>query len=203
MNYGYSPQQFQAPYQAQYMPQQMNFTPLNTAPQGPMDRLAELQYNAQMRDAQAQARMMTQQPQGPRMLSVGSIDEAKGFLSPNDGSCIYFVNNNLNEIYSKQLDFSTGKSIFNVYKLIPIQEPPASPQEPVKAQGNDFITREEYDTLRGEYEAIKDEIQFLKKELKYYEAKSNAGNQSNQKWSEPAGITKSDGEQQPTISKNS
>lgn len=200
MNYGYSPHQFQTPYQSQYMPQQVNFNPLNTSPQGPTDRLAELQYSAQIRDAQA--RMMAQQ-QGPRMLSVGSIDEAKGFLSPNDGSCIYFVNNNLNEIYSKQLDFSTGKSIFNVYKLIPIQESPASPQESVKVHGNDFVTRDEYDTLRGDYETIKDEIQFLKKELKYYEAKSSSGYQSYQKRQESTRNNEPVGGEQSAIPENS
>lgn len=177
MNYGYyqpiglQPSGLQPQGFNQQIPQQQYGFPQPTGVQ--MDRLAELQYNAQLRDAQSQ---MIANQNTTKIISVGSIDEAKGFISPNDGSKVFFVNNNANEIYSKQLDFSNGKSIFNVYRLINIPEAVQAPQAPNNSQGYDYITREEYEALKGEYEALKAEIQKIKSEVNKNEIKSNSSN---------------------------
>ena len=155
MNFGYQPQQmggFQPYQQAPQMPQ--------FAPQYPMDRLQQLQMEAQMRDAQAaQIQQAQVQQQGPKLIPVGSIEEAKGFLSPSDGSRIYFINSSNDEIYSKQLDFSTGKSIFLTYKLH--FEQPEEKKEPIDYK-KDFIGRDEFNSIKSEYESLKKEFNKLK-----------------------------------------
>lgn len=151
MNYNYQPQGgYNQPY-LQQMPQY--------APQYPMDRLAQLQAEAQMRDAQAQMQVQNQQTPGMKLIPVGSVEEAKGFLSPANGEKIYFVNSSNSEIYSKQLDFNTGKSIFLVYKLSTESEEP-------KKENIDFIKREELDSIKTEYAEIKKEISKIKKMIK-------------------------------------
>lgn len=148
MNYAYQPQQMSG-YNQPYMPQ--------FAPQYPMDRLAQLQAEAQMRDAQAQ--MQAQQTPGLKLIPVGSVEEAKGFLSPANGEKIYFVNSSNSEIYSKQLDFNTGKSIFLVYKL-------STEAEETKKENVDFVKRDEFDSVKTEYTEIKKEISKIKKMIK-------------------------------------
>ena len=153
MNYGFQPQQMQGypQFQQAQMPQY--------APQyQPMDRLAQLQQEAAIRDAQAQMHAQQQAP-GLKLIPVGSIEEAKGYLSPPDGSRIFFINSSNEEIYSKQLDFSTGKSNFLIYKLN--FEQPEEKAEPV-----DFISRDEFNSIKTEYEALKKELNKLKKMLR-------------------------------------
>ena len=64
------------------------------------------------------------------------------------------------EIYSKQLDFSTGKSIFLTYKLH--FEQPEEKKEPIDYK-KDFIGRDEFNSIKSEYESLKKEFNKLKK----------------------------------------
>lgn len=162
MNYGYQPQQmggFQPYQQAPQMPQ--------FSPQFPMDRLQQLQAEAAYRDAQTQMQASQQVPQqqniGIKVVPVSSIDEAKAFLSPTDGSRVYFINSSNEEIYSKQLDFNTGKSIFLTYKLS--FEQPEDKKEPIDYK-KDFIGRDEFNSIKTEYETLKKEMNKLKKMLR-------------------------------------
>lgn len=165
-------QQFQ---QTQQMPQQYQ---QSGNPQ--LDRLSELQMQAQMRDQMAlnaQMQQMQNQSQGPKIIPVGNIEEAKAYLSPTTGEKVYFLNNSNNEIYSKQLDFSTGKSNFSTYRLIPEtsdttgqsqQAVPVVSQETSKKEEIDmskYVSKDDYETLKTDYSSLKKEFDKFRKEF--------------------------------------
>lgn len=130
------------------------------------DRLAQLQQ------FEAQLREQNNPQQSNRLINVGNIEEAKGFLSPADGSKVYFINSANGEIYCKHLDFATGKSNFYTYKL---QE---NKQEndivgAVNTVGNlqdiqdlsDYIKKEDFNALKKEYTKLKEDLTKIKKKL--------------------------------------
>lgn len=174
MNYipnfqGYqNPQLPQNPYQQfqqtqQMIPQQYQ---QNSNPQ--LDRLSELQMQAQMRDQMAlNSQMQQMQNQGPKIIPVGSVEEAKGYLSPTTGEKVFFINNSNNEIYSKQLDFSTGKSNFQTFRLIPEQidttgqnstiAVPSAVQDSSKKEidMSKYVSKDDYESLKSEFNKFK------------------------------------------------
>lgn len=149
---------------AQYPPYQHQF--------GPMDRLQQLQYDAQIRDSQAQfnqAQAFQNTSQGSKIINIGSIEEAKGYLSPNDGSRIFFFNSSNNEIYSKQLDFATGKSVFNTYKVdrkIDDKEIPVKTEIKDEFDFSKYVKKTEYDTLKRDFEALKKDFKEMFGDIK-------------------------------------
>lgn len=94
---------------------------------------------------------MPQQPQqiqqpmqsGVMCRPVSSIEEAKGMQVQFDGSLYAFINLNAGEIYTKQFNFNTGSTDFEVYTK-------AKPAPPVA-----YATTSDIEEIRKELAALK------------------------------------------------
>lgn len=74
---------------------------------------------------------------------VSSIEEAKGMQVQFDGSLYAFINLNAGEIYTKQFNFNTGSTDFEVYT----KAPPAPPVA--------YATQSDIEEIRKELMSLK------------------------------------------------
>lgn len=98
------------------MQQFMNFNPYMT----PQQRIAQMeqQYNMNF----AQQPVQTVQQQGYKLVTIGSIEEAKAApVDTINDTPSFFFNRGKNEIYLKQYNSQNGLPIFYTFQLV--QEP--------------------------------------------------------------------------------
>lgn len=86
--------------------------------------------------------------------AVSSMKEAEACSIPMDGSIVIFPNFANNEIYTKQINMSTGEGIFKEYSLKskPVQENTENKQGGEKPQ---FATMEQLNIVSNEVIALK------------------------------------------------
>ena len=80
-----------------------------------------------------------QQP-APTITSVPDELTARNAQFPMDGSPVYFINANGQEIYSKQLSMANGSVIFQRFRRVEEQKP----------ETPNYVTREELESKIGE-----------------------------------------------------
>ena len=125
------------------MQQFMNFNPYMT----PQQRIAQMeqQYNMNF----AQQPVQTVQQQGYKLVTIGSIEEAKAApVDTINDTPSFFFNRGKNEIYLKQYNSQNGSPIFCTFQLV---------QEPT----NEVNKKTEPNIYENNFKALNDKIDGL------------------------------------------
>lgn len=126
------------------MQQFMNFNPYMT----PQQRIAQMeqQYNMNF----AQQPVQTVQQQGYKLVTIGSIEEAKAApVDTINDTPSFFFNRGKNEIYLKQYNSQNGLPIFCTFQLV---------QEPT----NEVNKKTEANIYENNFKALNDKIDGLR-----------------------------------------
>ena len=156
------------PYQNQYMTQMQIPQMMQQTPQ---------QMPQQMQNMQPQQMQMPQAPQYPVMQSgfvrVPNENEARMYpVAP--GTSVTFIDENQPYCYTKTMDRSQlDRPKFEKYRLVKEEDAPVAPQnapEPAPAAQevdlSGYVTKAEYDALRGEMEDMLSDIKAFQSDLK-------------------------------------
>mgnify|MGYP003623239686 CR=1 FL=1 len=103
----------------QYMPdwQQQRMEQLNQQIAAQKQQLSQMGYG---QPGQMQPQQSQPMPQAPRTVMVTSLDEIKGYNVLDGGRYIFVDTSDRNKIYTRQMDFNTGRADIEVYeRLVP------------------------------------------------------------------------------------